>query len=38
MLNSVLRESLGVVLVVVKALILAILMVYMFGFPVRPAY
>jgi hypothetical protein len=38
MLNSTLRKSLNVGLIVVKALILAILITWIFGFPVRPAY
>ena len=38
MLNSTLKNSLNVVLLVAKALILAILITWIFGLPVRPAY
>ena len=38
MLNSTLRKSLNVVLMVVKAFVLAILIIWIFGFPVRLAY
>ena len=38
MLNSTLRRSLNVVLLVAKSLILAILIVWICNLPVRPAY
>jgi hypothetical protein len=38
MLNSTLRKSLNLILVVAKALILAILIIWICNLPVRPAY
>ena len=36
--TSMLEKSLNVVVLVGKALMLAILVMWLFGFPVRPAY
>ena len=37
-MNSVLSKSIDLILLVAKSLILAILIIWIFGFPVAPAY
>jgi hypothetical protein len=38
MLNSTLKKPLQVIVLVVKAFILAVLITWIFDFPIRPAY